>query len=221
MKMVPPGLTTREPTYAPRTPSPLNPLSTETQPRLPRRSAKHEPSPAQILMRKKAAAARRLMSSHGALVDGTHLTLEDIILRRVEKSPRPVRKVLPPQTNALIYEDLDGDQARPDKICMIWSEKDTMPQASLPLASEETDQGAGLEVREADMEKQELVDADLDYEWVYKETDYPFHFLTTRRLIVAIGILCIIGVLSAMHVVGKIQAWRAFEATSIAHEMTG
>ncbi|KAI1207933.1 uncharacterized protein F4807DRAFT_462028 [Annulohypoxylon truncatum] len=69
------------------------------------------------------------------------------------------------------------------------------------------DNGPG--VRQIDMEKQALADASYREEWL-PETNYPLRSVTTKRLVIIIGILCVVGILSAIRVVAlsRIQAWR-------------
>ncbi|KAI1104121.1 hypothetical protein F4804DRAFT_207698 [Jackrogersella minutella] len=175
------GLPPREQAYMPYKPSPLNPSNFETLPKQQRRSdqcrsVKHEQSPTQRLMRQKAAAAWRTMSSRDATISSHAQTIAKEV---DEKASAQMEDSCPVRTAAVHY-------------------------------SEDKCHDADVAAQQIDMEKQTLADGNYHrVNWTPK-TNYPLHLLTAKRLIIAIGILCVIGVLSAMRAiaVSKIQAWR-------------
>ncbi|KAI1143160.1 hypothetical protein F5Y05DRAFT_144921 [Hypoxylon sp. FL0543] len=178
--MAPRSLSPRDRGYIPRIPSPLNPLSTDAPPRRQRhdncRAAKHEQSPTQRLMRQKAAAAWKSMSSSDpTIIDhagGTH--------GEIGMEPRTQIEDSYPALTDTAYD--------------------------VKIATETQCQEADLGARREDMEKQALVEGDHQEDRLF-ETAH-FSHITTRRLIVTLGILCIGGILSIIRAVGKIQGWR-------------
>ncbi|KAI1381900.1 hypothetical protein F4677DRAFT_8390 [Hypoxylon crocopeplum] len=171
------GFSPGEGTHTPPIPSPLNPLSTETSPKRHRRAMrKHEPSPTQILMRQKAAAAWKSMSSReGPVTNYVQTSNDEVEARRAKQG--------------------DGSN-------LTRTEYD-----SEAISGEECDD-ADLDMRQADMEKQALMDHGYREGLLSGTTQLPRMSMTTR-LVVAVGIVCIIGILSAVRAVSRRQAWRS------------
>ncbi|KAI5866762.1 hypothetical protein GGS23DRAFT_287542 [Durotheca rogersii] len=181
------GLSPRDEAYMPPVPSPLNPSSPETSPRRYRRGDRYRPtfkrggtelSPTQILMRQKAAEAWKLMA--------THITNK---YRYVGTKQGEA-----PQTNP----------AGPAKQQPI---RTTAEYGIVPNSTEKG-RGAGVNRQDVDVEKQALVDD--DYYRAHKTPGINLlsHLLTTRRWRVTVGVVCVVGFLSAVRAIGSIHTWR-------------
>ncbi|KAI0834066.1 hypothetical protein F5Y06DRAFT_177723 [Hypoxylon sp. FL0890] len=179
--MAPGSPSPRDQGYIPRIPSPLNPLSTETQPKRHRRNdhsraTKHEQSPTQRLMRQKAAAAWKSISSDDGAITNHSSRLRNEVGAKLSTQMEDSYPAL----------------------------TDTAYHAKAVLANQCHE--ADSDVRQGDMEKQALVEGDSREDRLF-ETGY-FSHITTRRLIITLGLLCIVGILSIIRAVGRIQGWR-------------
>lgn len=160
--------------------SPLNPSSSETPLRRERRAVrKYEPSPTQRLMRQKAAAARKLMSSRQSIAANITPTVRDNEKFDIKPATR--------NDDPFTVQAVNGID-------------------SSATCEEEECEDIDLGVREVDTEKQALVE-NYRQDWrsaarTISETSIK------RRLIVVVGVICIIGVFSVIRTVGRIPLWR-------------
>ncbi|OTA69543.1 hypothetical protein K449DRAFT_96291 [Hypoxylon sp. EC38] len=165
------GLSSKEQGYIPHIPSPLNPSNTETPPRRQRRNdycraTKYGQSPTQRLMRQKAAAAWRSMSSlDNFIMDSTRTGHDEVRANPGEQ----MEDSYPACSDKEHYtETVRGNQLR------------------------EVD----LNVRESDMEKQALVESDYQedrlLEAAYLSRITTRRLITTLGIMCILGVLIII-----------------------------
>ncbi|KAI1468718.1 uncharacterized protein F4812DRAFT_342167 [Daldinia caldariorum] len=169
--------------YAPLIPSPLNPSRQDTSKRRRRiyypQVARREQSPTQILLRRQAKVAWRLMSSRD---DGTAMT-------RLQTA----RNAKAVAVTAKSKEDY----------CPIGTVAEYYLRADLGCYNFDLDEG----MRKMDMEKQAFAAGDYKGGSL-REACQLLHMLTTWRSMATMGIFCIAGVLLAIRVIGIPQVWR-------------
>lgn len=174
------GLSLKEQGYTPHIPSPLNPSSTETPPRRQRRNDYCRAA------KHEQSPTQRLMRQKAAAA-WKLMSLDTSIMNYAQTARDEVR--------ADLREHMEDSYPT----C---SDKEHYTEAMGVNQLREVD----LDVRRSDMEKQALVEGDYQEDRLL-EAPYLSH-VTTRRLIMMLGIMIILGVLTIIRAVSRIRAWQ-------------
>ncbi|KAI2623489.1 hypothetical protein GGS26DRAFT_220414 [Hypomontagnella submonticulosa] len=179
--MAPWNLSLRQQPYAPQIPSPLNPLSPET-------SRRHRRKRRSRAVKHEQSPTQRLLRHKAAVA---------------------WRLMSPQDGNAINPLQTIDDGAEKNAIEQKEGSHHVCTAVGYPLKSVSIGkcQETNNVLPGIDMEKQAFVDDDHLGDWS-SELRQISNVLTTRRLVLTIGLLCVVGVLSAMRLVGRIQGWR-------------
>ncbi|KAI0890226.1 uncharacterized protein GGS22DRAFT_10146 [Annulohypoxylon maeteangense] len=181
MAIAPWGIPPREQSYMPHTSSPLNPSNPKASLRRQKRDEQSR------TVKHEQSPTQRLMRQKAARAWRT-------MSSRDSTSASHARTTHNDGDNMISREQINGSHPG-------HSRTEYLPESKY--------QDDIPSIRQIDMEKQAFADGRYREEWP-PERNYPFHSSTTKRLIIIMAILCIVGTVSALRIVaiGRIQAWR-------------